>query len=327
VNFREKHVKALFPVFLYFLVFAAFMSGFPKITLAGGAAVAKVNGVLLTEEDLDEAMNEIVPAAAFHGAITDEKKIKYRPEAIQLLVDKELLYQEALALGMKVSKDRIRKAKEDRVKSMGGEGVFKRALKQRGITEREYENKLERNFLIKDIKNAEMEDKAKISDEEVKAYYERNKKGYIRPDAFRLRHILISVKPNATEEQRAQRLKRAEEALAKANAGQDIGELAWNYSDDPYRVKGGDLGLVHKGRLDPDLEKEVLKLQKGQLSGIIETIYGYHIVKVEDRVPGGQMSLSDVSDKIRSELKVKKLEELKDTYLARLREKAKIEIY
>ena len=103
--------------------------------------------------------------------------------------------------------------------------------------------------------------------------------------------------------------------------------IAWDYSDGSYRVKGGDLGLVHKGRLDPDLEKEVFQLEPHQLSNIIETRYGYHVVRVEEIKAPEQLTLEDVSQRIQEELTEKKEKRLRESLVEKLRAQAHIEIF
>ena len=173
----------------------------------------------------------------------------------------------------------------------------------------------------------EVKDKAQASDEEIKAYYEANKKKFMRPEARKLKHILISVKPEATAEEWKAKKARAQEVIDKINAGQDMSVVAWDYSDGPYRVKGGDLGLVHRGRLYPTLEKEVFQLEPGRLSGIIETIYGYHVVRVEEVTLPEQMRLEDVYETVQKELTEKKEKQLQEALTAILRGNAQIEVY
>lgn len=149
----------------------------------------------------------------------------------------------------------------------------------------------------------------------------------MRPEARRIRQIKISVAPNATAEEREQKRLKALEVHSKIKGGEDMGAVAWEYSEDKYRVKGGDLGLVHRGQLIPDLENEVFKLKKNELSIILETIYGFHVVRVEEIKNPEQLSLSDISTKIRAELTQKKEDQVRMELIRNLRAKAKIEIY
>lgn len=289
--------------------------------------VAKVNGTVLTEADLEAALNEIMPAGVFHGGFSSEKRATYRPQAFEKMIDKELFYQEAVKIGLEVEEEVIKAEREKTIKRLGGEKKFKAALKKAGLSDEQYREKLKKKHLVKRLIVVEVKDKARASDEDVKAYYDKNKKKFMRPEARKLTHILISVKPEATAEEWKAKKARAQEVIDKINAGQDMSAVASDYSDGPYRVKGGDLGLVHRGRLYPTLEKEVFQLEPGRLSGIIETIYGYHVVRVEEVKPAEQLSLEDVYGKVQKELTEKNEKQIREALTARLKAAARIDVY
>ena len=119
----------------------------------------------------------------------------------------------------------------------------------------------------------------------------------------------------------------AQEVIDRINAGEDMADVAWKHSMGPYRVKGGDMGLVHRGRLHPDLEKEAFELEPGKLSGIIETIYGYHIVRVEEVKAAEQLELKDVYDSIKMDLTKKNAKQIREDLVAKLRAQARITTY
>lgn len=267
-----------------------------------------------------------MPASVFHGGFSSEKRAKYRPKAMEKMIEKELLYQEAVKKGLKVEEE-VKKQRDKTVKRLGGKKKFKAALERAGITDKQYKEKLRKKYLVKRIITVEVKDKAIVSDEEVKAYYEKNRSKFMRPEARRLTHILISVKPSATAEERSLRKERAQEVINKIKAGEDMSVVASNYSDGRYRIKGGDFGLVHRGRLEASFEEEVFKLELGELSGIIETIYGYHIVRVEEVKEPEQLRLEEVSKELKKELTEKKEKQLLEELIAMLRGEAKIEIF
>jgi parvulin-like peptidyl-prolyl isomerase len=295
--------------------------------LSQQTAVAKVNETVLTVRDLEEAFNKLIPAASFHGRLSDEKREAYRSRAVEQMITDELLFQEGERMALKVDRKEIKEARGKTIKRLGGKKHFKAALKQAGLTDSEYREKLRRNFLIEKTLKVEVTDKAQVSDDEARKHYDDNRAGFKRPEARRLRHVLISVAPNATGEEWETRKERAEEALRKIKDGEDMASVAWDYSDGPYRVKGGDLGLLHKGRLAAKLENAVVELKAGEISGIIQTIYGYHIVKVEEVKEPEQLEFEDVRQKIKRKIKARRSEELQDALSKRLRADAQIEVY
>jgi parvulin-like peptidyl-prolyl isomerase len=290
-------------------------------------AVARINDVVLTNADLEEVLGRLVPATAYHRTMTPEKRESFRPRAMEQLIEEELLFQGARKKGLKVEKGKVKEAREATIKRLGGGKQFKAALEAAGLTEKQYEGRLERKFLIEDILRVEVEDKAEVSDAEVGEFYERNKQTFLRPESRRVRHILIKVDPTATDEERQRLRERAEEVLEKAQKGEDFAQLAWDYSDDQYRVKGGDYGIVHRGRFEKSVEDVIFGSEAGALSGVIESIFGYHIVRVEEVLEAEQMKLEDVAQKIKKDLTKKRREALKAALLDGLRAGAKIEVY
>ena len=290
-------------------------------------ALARVNDTVLTEVDLQEALNEIMPAGVFHGGFSSEKRETYRPQAFEKMIEKELFYQEALKKEMKIDEEVIKTERDKTIKRLGDKKKFKAALKKAGLTDEQYQEKLKKKHLVKRFITVEVNDKARPTDEEIKDYYLQNKKKFMRPEARKLTHILISVKPEATAEERKLKKVRAQEVIDRINAGEAMSDVAWNHSMGPYRVKGGDMGLVHRGRLYPDLEKEVFQIEPGRLSEIVETIHGYHVFRVEEVKAPEQLSLEDAHDKIQKELTKRNEKQILEDLVASLRAQARIEKY
>lgn len=310
-------------------IFMFIVIGFPVLSAFAdeAAPIIKVNGTVLNQFHLNDIMNELIPSASFHGTVSPETLARYRPKAIDMLIEQELFYQEARRIGIKVDSRKIDEEMGKLTERLRGKKNLKAALKNEGITEREYEENLYRKFAVALFEEQEIKAKSVVTNDEVKLTYERNRDGYKRPESRKLSHILISVEPMATEKEVAERKKRAQEALDKIRNGEDFGKIAWDYSDDAFRVKGGDLGMVHRGRLDEDLEKVAFSLKKGELSGLIPTIYGFHIVHVDGVFEPVRLGLDEVSRTIRAKLEEDKRKNLRESILKRLKENAVIEVF
>lgn len=324
-RFKEKTNRRfrLLPI-TFFVVYAFACPGWAG---AYKKPVAKINDTVLTEADLEAALNEIMPAGVFHGGFSSEKRASHRPQALEKMIEKELFFQEAIRTELKIDKELIDNEIDKISKKLGGEKQYKEALKKVGLTETQHKAKLRKKYLINEIIDVEIEKKAEVSSDEAEEYYHENRKKYMRPEARRLTHILISVKPNATAEERRLIKDDAQNVLERIKAGESMSEMASNYSDGPYRVKGGNLGLVHKGRLDPELEEEVFKLEPGPVSNIIETRYGYHIVRVEEVKAAEQLTFEDASSRIKNELAEENKKQLREIFVKKLRAQARIEVY
>lgn len=289
--------------------------------------VLKVNGVVFNQFQLSEAMNQLLPAASFHGTVSEETLAAYRPKAIDMLIESELLYEEARRLGIHPELGAVDTAEQktiDRVRSMKS---YFGSLSAAGLTRDQYVENLRRRLTVEAFEAQEFKAKSAVTDAEVKAEYESHRAAYKRPESRRMSNILIAVDPSLSAGEVALRKKRAEEVLAKLKKGGDFGQLAWDYSDDPYRVKGGELGIVHKGRLDPDLEKVAFALKAGEISPLVRTIYGFHIVRVEEIIEPAQLTLDEVAAGIKARMEADRQKELRESTLKRLRDKAVIEEY
>ncbi|MFO8240703.1 MAG: peptidylprolyl isomerase [Dissulfuribacterales bacterium] len=142
-----------------------------------------------------------------------------------------------------------------------------------------------------------------VSDEDVRLYYQAHKNDYKVPAQVKVRHILLRLPKDADEELVKQTRQRMEDILKKVNAGEDFAVSAAAFSEDPVsRASGGDLGWVVRSKLDPVFAKAAFDAKKGQAVGPVRSVYGFHLLKVEDRRPARQQTYDAVADRIRKEL-------------------------
>lgn len=157
-------------------------------------------------------------------------------------------------------------------------------------------------------------DSVEVSDAEIEEYYNNNKAGFTVEEQVQASHIL--VEDEAT----------AKEILDKLNSGSDYAELAKEYSIDGSASRGGNLGFFPRGRMVKPFEEAAFALEVGEISGIVKTDFGYHIIMVTDRQEAGTISLEESRDNIRDTLLHQKQMETLRNYLIELRENAVVEI-
>lgn len=136
------------------------------------------------------------------------------------------------------------------------------------------------------------------TDEDIQAHYDANPDDFRKPEEVHARHILFKVAPDATPEQKAEARKQAEDILKQLEAGGDFAALAQKHSQDGTASAGGDLGWFGRGRMVPPFEQAAFNLTPGSLSQIVETQFGFHIIKVEEKRPEGVESLAEARPKI-----------------------------
>jgi peptidyl-prolyl cis-trans isomerase D len=153
-------------------------------------------------------------------------------------------------------------------------------------------------------------DKVDIAQEEIKTYYETNIDDFVLQEQVKARHILIQVPPDATPEKTEEVRKRAEEILAKAKKGEDFASLAEKNSDGPTAKKGGDLGYFPRGRMVKEFEDAAFSLKSGEISPVVRTQFGFHVIKVEDVKEERTQTLDEVQKSIESTLRDQRARDL-----------------
>jgi len=149
---------------------------------------------------------------------------------------------------------------------------------------------------------AENEDSIHVSDADVETYYERNIDKYSRPEERRARHILFKTSPQDPATEQEKKRQQAENVLQKARRGEDFAELARQFSEGPSAPQGGNLGQFARGGMVKPFEDAVFAMQTGEISDIVETSFGFHIIKLEDIIPARIKTLAEVREEITATL-------------------------
>ena len=163
------------------------------------------------------------------------------------------------------------------------------------------------NFLLFPYK---ADEKLVITDEEIESFYRQNFNRYSIPEQRSARHILIKTSAEDSEDALSEKLNRAEQVLELAKTGEDFTELAKQFSEGPTGPKGGDLGSFSRGRMVKPFDDAVFALNEGEISDIVETQFGFHVIKVEKIEPAHTRALEEVKDEITFQLQKQKGNEL-----------------
>ena len=172
-----------------------------------------------------------------------------------------------------------------------------------------------KDILIRAYLKKEIMDTVKVTDEEAKKYYDANKDKIKEPEKINVSHILVD---NEAE---------AKDILAKLKGGADFAALAKEKSKDASKEKGGEIGFIAKGQTAPEFEQAAFALQPGQISDVVKTQFGYHIIKVTEKQPEKVMAYDDIKDQLKQMLLSGKQKESFDALLKDLREKNKVVVY
>src|SRR3989304_930031 len=293
--------------------------------------VIKVNDQVIDELDVLGMVNALIPGAAVHGAISEKKQKDIRKSALERLITAELLNQEAKKQGIKIKKKEIdQEIKELKKRLKKDKTTLEDTLKKNRLTMEELERELEKNLSISRIninKNKELKANAakKLTEAYLEEHYNNNKEKFKEPERTRLREILIRADPSGGQKIWDEARARSEEIMKEIKAGKESATLAKAFSQDIYASKGGDMGFGHKGSIIPEIEMVANKLQVGEVAGPIWSIYGYHIIKLEEKAPPIQRTFAEVKENLKKEREQAEFKKMKIQWIEELKKEAKIE--
>jgi peptidyl-prolyl cis-trans isomerase C len=289
--------------------------------------VARVNGTAITRKDLEEKINAAVNRTYFHKKLPAEKERQIKKQSLAVLIEEELLYQQAREQEISVDKNEVDRRYQNIVGQFPAKADFKQALERIGYRPKEFRKKIEREFLIQEVYKRNITDQVVLTEAALKDYYEKNKYKFKKPETVNLQLIFIKISDPTSPDSRQEARKRAEDILDRLKGGENFDDLASRYSDDMYRIKGGRLGEVHKGRLPKEIEEAAFSMKIGQISPLIQTTTGCSIIKVLDKSASRQLEFAEIEGKLKKELEKKRLAEVRKKWLGRLKAEAQIEIY
>lgn len=292
------------------------------------AIVAVVNEEIVTLYDVNHEAQPIIRENEKKQFLSDADRNRIRRLALDSVIEKKLIDQKIKELNINISDDEIRMAIDD-VKRQNGldqEGLEK-ALAAQGISYDLYRSQLKEQLERLRLVSMEVRSKIQVGETEVRAYYNDNQEKYREDDTFRARHIFfkISVKDSPDEIKRT--TAKALEVLSEAKNGKDFAELAKTYSEDPAaRKDGGDLGSFKKGDMQPELERVILALKPGEISELVKSPMGLHIIKLDALITGKPKTFESVKKEIEETVYRNKSEERFKKWAKDLRGKANIEL-
>jgi peptidyl-prolyl cis-trans isomerase C len=287
---------------------------------------ATVNGETISYKDFSLELEIYTRRMAQQGrTIPDQFLPQIRSQLIDEMINALLLVQSSKKEGISVKKEDVEK-EMDAVKARYPDPkAFQQILDNMKLNEAQLKEKLTQNMMVRAFLDKKITSKINVSEADAKAFYDSNPSYFQRPEQVRARHILKRVEEGATEKQKAEARKALEKIKKKILAGEDFAELAKEHSDGPTKVSGGDLGYFAKGKMVKPFAEAAFALKPNEVSDIVETKFGYHIIKVLDHRDAETMPFEDAKKKIQDNLKSQKANEQVKEYLAELRKKAKIE--
>jgi peptidyl-prolyl cis-trans isomerase SurA len=317
----KKLINQSFFTILLFLMFFMSETAIAKVL---DRVVAKVNSEIITLSSVKERV-ELLKLKLRGDYKGSEEEIL--DQALNTIVDEKLQLQEGKKRGLQVDDSAVEAAIKDIEKKNDlQEGQLAVMLESEGRTIESYKNHIRDQILLSKVVRFGMGSRVSISERKIAKYYHSNQKDFWEPGKSRVRHILILIEEGLSVDKKKEKYLLAKSILREVKGGRDFAAVAKVYSEDISASEGGDVGFVEKGKMVPEFESAVYRMKEGEISDIVETEYGYHIIKVDKVLAGRTLPLRDVKNKIQFILSSKKQKSAYDEWMNELKRTAFIEI-
>jgi len=269
----------------------------------------KVNGFEISEKEFDMACAE--KKFLFKKNTLEKSEME---EIVNVLIDAVLMLEVAKNENIAVDEKEIENTISKMKKNFKSEEDFCNAVKKIGDTPETVRERIEKNLKLRNFVRHKFYEDTRVSDEDLKKYYDQYPERFKRGDEVRASHILF----NEVDKDKALEV---HELLLK---GEDFAEHALNHSQCPSGQSGGDLGFFDHGKMVPEFEKAAFETEVGDISDLVQTEFGYHIIKVTDKRSGGLFRLEEVKEQLRQSMINSVVNHKIKKFTAKLREKAEI---
>ncbi len=286
--------------------------------------IARVNNDVITMSDYQKAEEQLREEVAHdcQGCAQDKLMAEFKEQQKDLLrglIDQSLMVQRAKDMGISVESDVIKRL--DDVRKQNGLASLEdleKAVESSGLAWEDYKTTIRNGLLTQEVVRREVGSHINISNDEVKQYYDAHPQEFTRPEQVVLSEIFLSTDGKSPEEI-ASVQRKADDLRNRVMKGDDFNEIAKRYSEGSTAKDGGDLGTFKKGELAPQLEAVVFKMEKGQITDVIQTKTGFEVLKVENHYQAGLQPVDKVENEIMNRLYMQKMQPQMRDYLATLR--------
>lgn len=291
------------------------------------SAVATVNGRPISREDFDEAVAGAVARneAQAGQPLAPAQIAQIENQVLTTLITRAILMQRADDIGISVTDEQFDNRRDEFLAQFPNDTAYQGWLQQQGLTEEEFAEELRFALRVDTLLEDEVYSGIEVTEEEARAFYDENPQYFQQPEQVAARHILLNTQDLESEEDIAAKREEAEAIREELIAGADFAELARERSEGPSASRGGDLGTFGRGQMVPEFEEAAFALDEGQISEVVETQFGFHVLQVTEKVPARTVPFDETQPQIEEFL----LDQERNTgardYVNRLREDAEVE--
>ena len=285
--------------------------------------LARVDGEEVKKSDFDLLIKNIELG---RGPVPAEQRDQVFRGMLDRLITYKVLQHEAAKRNISASETEV----EDRMKGMRAQfpsdDEFKKALAARNMSEERLRTDARVEIAIGKLIEGEAASLPAVTDADAKAFYDKNPDKFKQDESVRASHVLLMVDEKADEATKKKTRAEIDAILKRARAGEDFAALAKAHSKDGSAAQGGDLGFFGKGRMVPAFEQAAFALKPGEISDVVTTQFGYHIIKLTERKPASTVPLETVNAQVKQFLTEQKKKERVDGFIKSLKDKSRIEV-
>jgi peptidyl-prolyl cis-trans isomerase C len=291
--------------------------------------VVKVSGQPLTEKQVLSAIDQIAAQQRMPLDKLKQRNSLLFNEALDQLIKMALLKNQVRLQNVTVDKAKIDQQLQQLIKRFPSQEEFRKAIAAQGLTEADLRSDIEENFGIEEVISRAIKDAPVATDAQVSKFYTDNPDKFMRPEGVHAAHILLRTNPKNTPAEKAEIKKRLEGILAEIKSKTiTFADAAAKYSQDPSNAKkGGDLGFFARGQMVKPFEDAAFAAKPGDISPVVETPFGYHLIQVIGTQPAGKESLEEAKSSIAQYLNQLAQQTAARKYADDLKAKAKVETY
>ena len=289
-------------------------------------AVARVNGATLTSDRVEMQLQGLIPRTSFHRNVKPERMAELRAQALDLAINEELQFQEATRLHVVVTKAEVDAGLARARKGYPSLAAFESARKNAGVTLKELRDNIRRSMMVQKVYKRAVLARCVVNEAGARRFYRENPQRFVTPERLHLYVITIGVDPSSPSERWQAARTKTQALLREIQQGAKFEDVARRESTDESRPAGGDLGIVHRGQLVEEFENAVRPLRPGEVTPVIQSLRGFHILRLTEILPPAAKSYQDVHKQLLKDLTEKSCTERADAWRASLRAKASIEM-
>jgi len=285
--------------------------------------LATVNGQPVTKADFDRLLKNM---EAGRGPIPAERRDEVLRAALDQLITYNVMKQEAAARKLAVSDTDVDGQIASMRKQFPTEAEFSKALAARNTTVDQLKADARVDMVINKMMEAELATTTAATEAEAKDFYDKNPDRFKQPEGVRASHILITANEKADDATKKAARARIDGILKRVKAGEDFAALAKENSQDGSASQGGDLGFFQKGRMVPAFDQAAFALKPGEISDVVTTEFGYHIIKLTEKKDASTVPFDQVKPQVLEFLSNQKKQQHVDTFIQDAKKRAKIEV-